>query len=151
MVLILKHLHRSHTNFLSPKSPGRRELCCAARPRRSPFSSEVCGDFPDGPRPLSSHQFSPLGDLPRWDFEVLTLGVVGVSESIRACGPHGPPRLESCNTGRGETGGEGASPAAFRVTCPSSRNRNLAVHTKATEPARDQRWLCARHVAPAAN
>lgn len=52
-------------------------------PRRSPFSSEVCGDFPDGPRPLSSHQFSPLGDLPRWDFEVLTLGVVVVGGGVR--------------------------------------------------------------------
>lgn len=141
MVLILKHLHRSHTSFLSPKSPGRREPCCAARPRRSPFSSEVCGDFPDGPRPLSSHQFSPLGDLPRWDFEVLTLGVVGCQKVSGLVVRTDPRAWNRATLEGGKPAVRGASPAAFRVTCPSSRNRNLAVHTKATEPARDQRWL----------
>lgn len=124
MVLTLKHLHRSHTSFRSPKSPGRRlELCCAARPRRSPFSSEVYGDFPDGPRPLSSHQFSPLGDLPRWDFEVLMLGVVVGSvrkyQGLWSARTPAPGMVQHWK--RGKPAVRGASPATFRVTCPSPR------------------------------
>lgn len=127
-VLTLKHLHRSHTSFRLPKSPGRRrEPCCAARPHSSPFSSQVCGDVPDSLRPLSSHQFSPLGDLPSWDFEILTLGGGGgdgVSESIRGCGPHCPPP-RAWDRATLEDGKKTVvvvgSPAACRVTCPSPR------------------------------
>lgn len=67
------------------------------------------------------------------------------------------PRLEYCNTGRGEADGGGGGVSCWlprHLPLPAAgtrRNRNLAVHTKATGPTRNHRWLCVRHVAPAAN
>lgn len=50
------------------------------------------GYFPEGPRPLSSHQLSPLEDPEPWDFEVLTLGVgEGGDQKVSECAVRASP------------------------------------------------------------
>lgn len=112
----------------SPRSPLLWEAC-AARPHRSPFSSEVCGggDFPDVPQTLSSHQLSPLGDRPLWDFEVLTHGGdwgggQQVSETVVRVSAHG--------TGRGT--GWWVMPCWLRVTRPLPAPERRRTEERAT-------------------
>lgn len=94
-------------------------------PATLPFLPKCAGDFPDGPRPLSSHQFSPLGDLPCWVFEVLTLGVVVVRGCQKVSGlvvRTDPRAWDRATVEEGKpTVVVMGSPAAFRVTCPSLR------------------------------
>lgn len=153
---LLKHLQEATQPWLSPKSPGRQQEPCTARPRRSPFSSEVCGDFPDGPRPLSSHQFSPLGDPPRWNFEVLTLrvGRGGGVRRYQSLGSAQTPAPGCVQHWKGRWV-VGVSPLQASVSPGDPKKwESCGAHkgggARARARALGQWWLCARPVAPAA-